>query len=187
MKLFLLSFFILITISCSKTYYYAYERHDTYSYCTIEHNTRKKQIIYRGYSYEYAFSGIGYVYISCEASTTNKNNLIFTSPLDIFYTREGSRIDNFKYIPGTVLFREDKFPPGSSIGYTEKHRKDTLELHLYNDSLFKVEPSLEQAHITWMPPYMVRVKKIDYSKFPKNVQHLDLKNPERTYSGKPSK
>ncbi|MBC9934829.1 hypothetical protein [Chitinophaga qingshengii] len=176
------AFLFLISMglaSCSKTCYYAFTGGDDYAYCTIEYNPKKKTTIYRGYATDYSFSRIGYLYIKSKDNVSRKKELVITRPMEIYYTTDGLDVDHFDYLPDCQTPLKDT-PQGAFISYAEEYRKDTLDLMPHNNTpFFETEPCYKRLGLRWMPPYMVPVKKIDYSRFPKQVQHLHLKDPAR--------
>lgn len=172
----------LFLISCSKSTYYAYEYRDEinhhYSYCTLE-LTRKQEIIYRGRSdkyYEYPNKNL-YIYIYSDkyASEINEKYISFARNYsNLFYIRD---ILNPTYNATAInIFGESpKF-----IEYA-KIKADSIT-HSNNENFLeyaKKEYGLYMAGIKWFPPYMVKVDKIDYTKFGKEIQHLNLKNPRK--------
>ncbi|PAM93788.1 hypothetical protein B4N84_16070 [Flavobacterium sp. IR1] len=67
----------------------------------------------------------------------------------------------------------------SSISY-HKDKNDTIVSNANNDfEYLKEGHGFEKDGIKWFPPYMIKVDKIDYSKFRKDNQHLNLKNPKK--------
>ena len=84
-----------------------------------------------------------------------------------------------KYKFGLLDFASN---PGYSVLY-HIEENDTI----FNDArdarndfeYLKEGRGFKENGIKWFPPYMVKVDKIDYSKFPKSIQHLNLKNPRK--------
>jgi hypothetical protein len=180
---------ILITvffsfISCGKSIYYAYEdigknySGESYikSYCTIE-VTRKKEVIYRATSSNYWMN---------DYKKSNKFVYLYSYNDDDF-----PNIDNESFSFSNILLEMyyiKNHPPNYRIGFVKniypskvyidfiKKGKDSLKSEYYLNDLPK-ENSFEEAGINWFPPYMVKIDKIDYLKFPKEIQHMNLKNP----------
>jgi hypothetical protein len=92
---------------------------------------------------------------------------------ELFYIRN---IQN-PYYTHTAI---NVFGKASFIGF-EKSKTDTIKGQNRESFLeyTKDEPSLEEAGIKWFPPYMIKVNKIDYTKFYKSVQHMNLKDPRK--------
>ncbi|WP_281309422.1 hypothetical protein [Flavobacterium flavigenum] len=181
MKKIILIALYLGVLSCGKSIYYVYDTskdEDHYSYCTLE-ITSKKEIIYRAASYKYwALSDPrnSYIYIYSDKSATdiNENHYSFVSGIsDISYIR--SRYEpEFKHF---FIHFVDK--PGYSVLY-RRGVSDTIYSTADNDfEYLKEGQGFKENGIKWFPPYMVKVDKIDYTKFGKKIQHLNLNSPKR--------
>lgn len=182
MKKIILILLVLSMTSCGKSIYYVYDYDTKYhtNYCTLE-ITRKKEIIYRASSDEYwsrsyPFSNL-YIYIYSDKYATDIDR------------------DYYRFVSGTseLHFIKNEFEP--------KYRRSILNLEsvtvpsvMYrideNDTIFNVTRNNDFEHlkkvsgykengVLWFPPYMVKVDKIDYTKFGKEIQHLNLKNPRK--------
>ena len=175
-------FLILICISllsCGKSVYYVYDQSeykDHYSYCTLE-ITRKNEIIYRAASYKYWYLSYPvsnvflYLYSNkYETDVTEKYYRFVAPSADISYVKNGykSKFNHF-----FITFDE----PEKSIYYSRKSN-DTIYGTTDFDYIKNVY-SFKEHGINWFPPYMVKVDKIDYTKFGSKIQHLNLKNPKR--------
>lgn len=182
-KLFLLVFFFSL-LSCSKSIYYAYYEKDINhpSYCTLE-ITKKKEIIYRASSYEYSsqsypFDNL-YIYIYSDKYATNidENYYSFVSggTSDIVYIK-----NEFKPKFSSFFLFFDYYKPGYSISYF-RDGNDTIFSTARNDFEYLKTKGIgfKEHGIKWFPPYMVKVDKIDYTKFKKSVQHMNLKDPRK--------
>jgi hypothetical protein len=79
------------------------------------------------------------------------------------------------YVLSPVLMNiTDQNLDGTRFSY-QKSEDGSLELYhgvKYNSM------SLSMG-LNWVPERMYKVKKIDYSKFDKDIQHLNLKNPKK--------
>ena len=193
-KLIVYSLLFLLSSSCSRSMYYAYE--GEHSYCTIEAIPKRKlwwllgrrfdQVIYRATSKEhYDTTRIMNEYLNWkERRSKKKDNIyIYIKNSSFFYdiyeeiAVEGSF--DFFYIERNNLYRYDfclalsEDVPNYALYIT---KKDSL-LADYIDYLDE-QHCFTQQGIDWFPPYFVRVKKIDYSKFNvPEVKYKYLKNP----------
>ena len=67
------------------------------------------------------------------------------------------------------------------MGYTKKG-KDTIITNINTErdlQYFQNDIALKKSGFKWYPSYMVKVDKIDYSRFPKSIQHMNLKDPRK--------
>lgn len=182
MKKIFLILLVLSMTSCGKSIYYVYDYDTKYhtNYCTLE-ITRKKEIIYRAssdeyWSQSYPFSNL-YIYIYSDKYATDitKNHYSFVSGIADLILVENEFKPKFKN--AFVVTFIDK--PGYSILY-KKEGNDTIFNVADNDfEYLKEGRGFKENGIKWFPPYMVKVDKIDYTKFPKSIQHLNLKNPRK--------
>lgn len=167
---------IFIFSSCAKSNYYAYENRESNSYCTIE-VTRQKEFIYRASSSNYWNKGSKksnkFIYMSSmkniDFTKINNDDVSFLNNfLEIYY------INNFppRYKFGAI---ENTFPNKIYINFLKKDN-DSLKSEYYIKDLPK-QNSLDEAGVNWFPPYMLKVNKINYLKFPKEIQHMNLKDP----------
>ena len=179
MKNTILIVMIFIFLSCGKSVYYVYDdlaNKDYPSYCALE-ITKKKEIIYRGSSYKYwshshPQSNIFiYIYSDKNATDITKNHYRFVSGTSQLYLIE-NKIKP-KYI-GRVLNLENNVIP--SVFYSIEENDKIVNSEENFEYLKKVDGFKENG-VLWFPPYMVKIDKIDYKKFGKEIQHLNLKNP----------
>lgn len=213
MKKYVLLSGILVCIlfaSCNKSIYYAWEGGEG-SYCTLE--VKKHQVIYRGTTSLLLQSWFGptYIYLYGNEEPIYGDNferkVVF---IDINTVEARYCVLENRYV-GEVPppFRMGGFEstldlfnnPDKRIAYVkEKDNPDTLYLAgggLINDdysrhlesSYINVQDSvLKSKGIVWFPPEMHRVKEIDYKKFGKRLQYINLKDPWKgTTNGNPKK
>ena len=157
MKLFIQSFFLLfILTSCHRSTYYAYVEPNMY--ITVE-LTKSNNVILRGganlnYPQDIKFLHIfssqtaldnSYIGIGKNFALHYINNSLETVPCFSF---KDINIDNL-YLDYSHI------------------TKDSLVLikHSQKNILFLNEPCFEKTGLTWFPPYLKKVKKIDYDKF----------------------
>jgi hypothetical protein len=154
----------LFLVSCSKSAYYAFQDNSTYSYCTIE-VTKKKEVIYRASSLNY-FNKSCFVYISSLNDNYYKNinndTIGLENPhLEMFYIGTEYPI-KYKF----ELVRNGNPELNKLYISFIKVKNDTIKTQYYLNNLVK-ETSLQKAGVKWFPPYLIKVDKIDYSKFQK--------------------
>lgn len=166
-------------MSCGKSTYYVYDVCDInkYNYCTLE-VTRKNEVIYRATSDFYLLNNNLYVYIYSgkTSSIVNQDFISFAcNQADLYYIKNS---DNINYINLPInAFGDNK----GAMGYTKKG-KDTITTNINTNrdlEYFQNDIALKESGFKWYPSYMVKVDKIDYSRFPKEIQHLNLKNPRK--------
>ncbi len=185
-QLFFLLFIIFSVASCSKSTFYAYEKNG--DYCTLE-VTKTNDVIYRAYygnNYNKEYTG--------EYRPTQE---FITSNIYIYIYSLDGRVEEYISIESEFdmyLLRvdEDKFDScfydildkkDSDITYVKKG-KDSLDLlwtpNIKRDLL--KEACYKENNITWFPPYLNRIAKINYKKFKQaNIAIKDLKNPKKKY------
>lgn len=181
MKGIILIVLCFIILSCNRSIYYVYDitnDEDHYSYCTLE-ITGKKEIVYRAVSYKYwnlSNARNSYVYIYSDKSSTdvNDNHYSFVTGIsDISYIRSGYEPE-FKHF---FVHFVDK--PGYSVLY-RREISDTIYSTADNGFEYLNEgQGFKENGIKWFPPYMVKIDKINYEKFGKKNQHLNLKKPSK--------
>jgi hypothetical protein len=180
---------IFYLTSCSRSIYYAYEYEDqdNISYCTIE-VTKKKEIIYRAYSseywkYNYPINNL-YVYIHSgnKSSTVSDESIHFVCNIsDVAYIKNSF---NTEYEKCLANFLESF---GCPIGY-RINKSDTITKWNYPEAEDFPKYTkgdiclLKEVGIKWFPPYMVKVNEIDYKKISNLVQHMNLKDPTKSYN-----
>ena len=166
-------------ISCGKSTYYVYDVCDInrYNYCTLE-ITSKNEVIYRATSDSYSLNNIIYTYIysAKKSSIVNEDFISFAcNQADFYYIKNSN---NFNYINLPInVFGENK----GAMGYTKKG-KDTIITNINTErdlQYFQNDIALKKSGFKWYPSYMVKVDKIDYSRFPKSIQHMNLKDPRK--------
>jgi hypothetical protein len=183
MKKIILILLVFILISCAKSTYYAYEykHNDYYNYCTLE-ITEKKEVIYRAsadyyQSRSYPYSNLYiYIYSDKDATDVNKNHYSFVSGFSELYLIKTDLKPKLEH-----RFLDFGNKPGYSVLYRiDDEIKDTIFSTADNDfEYLKEGTGFETNGIKWFPPYMVKIDKIDYTKFHKSIQHLNLKNPKK--------
>ena len=173
----------LVFLSCGKSMYYAYEITDKNysSYCTLE-ITSKKEIIYRGSSYKYLSDSYPYsneyiyIHLYGDQSATDINdwrNSFVHGIADLWIIKKDlkpkleQRLIDFVY------------KPDYSVLYKKTESDTIISVANNNFEYLKEGRGFETNGIKWFPPYMVKIDKIDYAKFGKSIQHLNLKNPRQ--------
>ncbi|WP_438710665.1 hypothetical protein ACSTS3_18095 [Aquimarina muelleri] len=149
----------LFLSSCSRSIYYAFEEEGTY--CTFEVN--KKEIIYRAVSEKHyklnSYPTKDYVYInSANGWYKYKEPRINRAALLLYIEKINSDIGNM-CITSSLSPNDNSF-----LSYIETEKKDSLKLLLW-ERLLNKEPCFTEHKITWFPPYLKKIKKIDYKKF----------------------
>ncbi|PDS22403.1 hypothetical protein B0A78_12025 [Flavobacterium columnare NBRC 100251 = ATCC 23463] len=208
----LLTFSILL--SCGKSTYYVYEKYKydpdfriNYldSYCALE-ITPKKEVIFRGTSNEYYIynkpttyfddnsSSYIYIYSDKEATWIDEYGIYFCQrPSECFYfSPDVYEIETEKYKFQSISINDYYNAKNWNkqyikYGFDEKN-KDSLVLSKTNNVIdfIKSEVAFRSANIPWFPPYLVKVKKIDYNKFKRKCRRLKyahFKDP-RKFGGK---
>lgn len=208
----LLTFSILF--SCSKSTYYVFEEYNydpdfrinyLHSYCALE-ITPKKEVIFRGASNEY------YIYNKPNThSNSNSSSYIFIhsdkeasyiSEYGVDFCRRQS--DCYYFSPDIYQINTEKYKFRFSIinnifnaknwdkeyiSYMYKDTKTDTLFALNNNMMkkfIKEDEDLKDANIPWFPPYLVKVKKIDYNKFKEKssrLKYAHFKDP-RKFAGK---
>ncbi len=170
-KIIFLIVILLINVSCSRSVYYAYEKDGTYA--TLELTKDNNDIIYRAKSKEY-YSEKKYIY---------------------FESRNNSRSDQNVHTIGFFILKYIKENEEFMACFANSNNKgvlnDYLEYYAENDSIFlkknsklnknfDSEPCFKKTGITWFPPYLKKIKKIDYKKFklPYKKKYLRTMNPK---------
>ncbi|WP_444622887.1 hypothetical protein [Flavobacterium columnare] len=208
----LLTFMTLI--ACGKSTYYVYEKYKydpdfrvNYldSYCALE-ITPKKEVIFRGSSSRYIIkdkkstyfddnsSEYIYIYSDKEATWIDEYGIYFCQrPSECFYfSPDVYEIETEKYKFQSISINDYYNAKNWNkqyikYGFDEKN-KDSLVLSKTNNVIdfIKSEVAFRSANIPWFPPYLVKVKKIDYNKFKRKCRRLKythFKDP-RKFAGK---
>ncbi|MET3047567.1 hypothetical protein V8245_14410 [Flavobacterium columnare] len=208
----LLTFMTLI--ACGKSTYYVYEKYKydpdfrvnyLHSYCALE-ITPKKEVIFRGASNEYYIynkkttyfddnsSSYIYIYSDKEATWIDEYGIYFCQrPSECFYfSPDVYEIETEKYKFQSISINDYYNAKNWNkqyikYGFDEKN-KDSLVLSKTNNVIdfIKSEVAFRSANIPWFPPYLVKVKKIDYNKFKRKCRRLKythFKDP-RKFAGK---
>ncbi|WP_421497662.1 hypothetical protein [Flavobacterium columnare] len=208
----LLTFMTLI--ACGKSTYYVYEKYKydpdfrvnyLHSYCALE-ITPKKEVIFRGTSNEYyiynkpntysSSNSSSYIFIHSdkEATIIGEYGIYFCQrPSECFYfSPDVYEIETEKYKFQSISINDYYNAKNWNkqyikYGFDEKN-KDSLVLSKTNNVIdfIKSEVAFRSANIPWFPPYLVKVKKIDYNKFKRKCRRLKythFKDP-RKFAGK---
>jgi len=168
---------LFICVSCSSVQYY--ESNDGNNiYSTLEVN--KNTIIYRseGSSLLEVPERASFVYLKVVNNSRNGE-----------YLSLQRGIEKFIYLPITGQLKLGQFEeciPDISVEDKGKliysyENKDTITIHNSEPPIkmnYAFESGCLSGIMSRLPSTMVRVKKIDYSKFAKDIQKYDLKNPE---------
>ncbi|OOB81614.1 hypothetical protein BZL53_14550, partial [Flavobacterium columnare] len=194
----LLTFMTLI--ACGKSTYYVYEKYKydpdfrvnyLHSYCALE-ITPKKEVIFRGASNEYYIydkqttyfddnsSEYIYIYSDKEASYISEYGIDFCrrpSYCD-YFSPSVYEVETNKYVfkPGPINeFYNSKNWDKEYISYMYRDAKTDTLFALNNNMMknfIKEDIGFKYANIPWFPPYLVKVKKIDYNKFKRKCRRL---------------
>ncbi|MET3047403.1 hypothetical protein V8245_14455 [Flavobacterium columnare] len=208
----LLTFSILL--SCGKSTYYVYEKYKydpdfriNYldSYCALE-ITPKKEVIFRGSSSRYIIkdkkntyfddNSSEYIYIYSDKEATNigeygilfcrkSSECFYFSPTDIQINTNEFR---FKSVDINDFYNIKNWNKQYVMYSYDEKNKDSIILSKANSvsNFIKNDTGLKYANIPWFPPYLVKVKKIDYNKFKEQCSRLKyahFKDP-RKFGGK---
>ncbi len=151
MKKIICLFILVALFSCnSHKVFYAYEDNKTNTYAVLELSNKHYNV-----KYKYASDNFDYKYLEISGIKSYIDDIGVPSFLEL------SVIDNNNNLDGCV----DLDTPKSFIYSLDKpeHNKIILE------SKGAVN-CLDKFNLTWFPPYMTKVKKIDYSKFPEDIR-----------------
>jgi len=153
MKKLLLLFIISSLFSCKSGYiYYAYENLETKTYAILQISKKGTNIQYKSASEIYPDK---YIYIYGTRPYIRNNQYIkFNSFYDLTFITSTNKLDacpNFDDNDREILV------------YLKEDDRIVFEKNK-NMKCFK------ERHIYWFPPYMTKVKKIDYTKFPKDIR-----------------
>lgn len=178
---------LLITASCSRTLYYAYDEDGSRTgypegYCTFE--IKGQDVVYRGYSYVYQNPDAtpyspSFIYIEGKKEKNSVSpvkmdawrlmtKFIILQDLENY----GSNNDNTVSIYTIPL---DEISP-NNLYYSTTINPDSV-VNTGNDKLkFRGIGSID-----WFPPYVKRVKKIDYDRYTRtDTKNINYKDPEKT-------
>ena len=177
-------FYILFSftcLSCSTVKYY--ESNDYQCYSALE--VRGNKIIYRsdGRDLLEVPERASFVYLKAVNDSRRGG-----------YLSLSRGIKKFIYLPITVQLGftgEDQFEEcnlefasdedNGKLAYSYYKNEDTITIHNSEPPIrmdYAFESVCFSGIMSRLPSTMVRVKKIDYSKFAKDIQKYDLKNPE---------
>lgn len=205
----LLSFTILV--SCGKSTYYVYEEYNynpdfrqnyLYSYCALE-ITSKKEVIFRGASRRYDiidkkityFDGntSEYVYIYCdkESSLIDNYGIYFCRRPSVchYFSLDYAQVNKNKYEFKDAVINDFNHWENQYIEYKYNEKnKDSIVLSKTQDviNFIKNDTGFRHANIPWFPPYLIKVKRIEYDNFKKKCSSLkesQFKDP-RKFLGK---
>lgn len=175
----------MMLVSCGKSTYYAFEEYDRYSvsnspnlysYCTLE-ITPKKEAIFRGFSGRYLsrkkegghydITDYIHIYSNKKATRIAKYGISFcqNSSECKFLLRDNQEKE---YNDFKVTKINDLRLRSESILYTYRNKKKDTIFALDDDMMknfIKSDKGFNDANIPWFPPYLVKIKKIDYNKF----------------------
>ena len=150
---------LLFLSSCSRSIYYAFEEEGTY--CTLEEK-KNGDAIYRAVSKKHYFterSGFQeYLYIY-SPSSSKKSYLGIGDNFLLVEITNAERHEGDMCTSSVEINEYDNF-----IHYSKKNR-DSLGLLTNLKTELAKEPCFIKHKITWFPPYLKKVKKIDYKKF----------------------
>ena len=150
---------LLFLSSCSRSIYYAFEEKGTY--CTLEEK-KNGEVIYRAVSKEhYNIESSGfkeYLYVH----SPNSANTIYIGIGTGFVFRF---VQNIKLDIEDMCFSKSEYIPNKSLVHYSREGKDSLDLLTNLKTELAKEPCFAEHKITWFPPYLKKIKKIDYKKF----------------------
>ncbi|MEN7551824.1 hypothetical protein AAG747_28165 [Rapidithrix thailandica] len=174
--------------------FYAYE--DEHSYCTLEINMKKnghyRYLTYRGMSkthYDTVQAPVTGVLEPLSEHPRKNNLFIYVKGKEVAtenYTGFDNVIHGFYYMKRKRGFKFDlcfPLPVDNKRGLGERY---VLYERVTHDSLAMIVNELMEQQcfqylgIDWFPPYLKRVKEIDYDKFQlPQVKNKHLKNPTK--------
>ena len=152
MKRLLLLFIVTIVCSCKgNKVFYEYEDVETKTYAVLEISKKSKEVNYRALSDNY----------SNNFNQINGNKSILGEDIGINYFFDLFMIDNNLKLKTCADF------DGGKVMVYNKNENDTI--FLIKDKSEKIK-CLEEYDITWFPPYMKKVDRINYDKFPEDIR-----------------
>ena len=166
---------LIIFTSCHRSTYYVYEQGDTYA--TIE-ITKDNEFIYRAKSVAHYLHSDFKKYFYLNSNNVDNFSKQFLSIGEGFIINFIGDNDYIGYCSSKVT---SNFLFTSYLTYI-KNDKDSIHLlwskKIKNNLLN--EPCFKKTGLTWFPPYLKRIKKIDYSKFnlPYKKKYLETMNPK---------
>ncbi|WP_438710670.1 hypothetical protein ACSTS3_18120 [Aquimarina muelleri] len=151
---------LLFLSSCSRSIYYAFEKEGTY--CTLEEK-KNGTVIYRAVSkekYNIHSSGlIEYLYIE----SIDSSNDFFAGISGSFFLK---LINSIEVKSEEICFSNIELSIDEFIVHYSKINKDSLDFLSDNlDVRLQKNNCFAKHKITWFPPYLKKIKKIDYKKF----------------------
>lgn len=165
--------------SCQRHLYYIYDTEN--EYCTLEINKKTEEMRYRASAYHHY--GVPFVYLSNEGRSKSRfrNN--------DYFLKEGGSCLKFYTLHGLDyidVIEAEEYCVLSDISFFSKcpylrQGKDTLILSygITQDGFGTGCNTYDVITFNWLPPYLVKAKKIDYKKFYPEVHKFDLKNYRR--------
>jgi len=167
---------LFICVSCSTVKYYESNGYKRYSALEVHKDT----IIYRSDGRDLLEVPERASFVYLKAVTDNNKEYISLS----------SGIKKFIYLPITRQLELGQFEE-CTLEFVSKEDSGKLFYYYKNKdtiSIYDSEPPIKMNYafetgclsgiMSRLPSTMVRVKKINYSKFAKDIQKYDLKNPE---------
>ena len=151
---------LLFLSSCSRSIYYAFEEEGTY--CTLEEK-KNGTVIYRAISKEhYTESSTMKEYIHIESYNSSHED--YTGIGMSFILRYINHVDSHNI--GICTTTDNYSLTDNYIHYSKSEHTDSIPFlkGKYLEEIEK-EPCFTEHKITWFPPYLKKVKKIDYKKF----------------------
>ncbi|MDN3694344.1 hypothetical protein QWZ06_19675 [Chryseobacterium tructae] len=177
MKKIFFIFLLLTIVSCSSVKYYEYYYNDNlseinskYVYSTLE--VHKDKAIYRAFDNGYVYKEkepVSFIYIETEKISDLDYIPLWKASKFYYYTDENQK----KVIDYTLLSETDIKLLGGYFKENNVYRKENKkpeDYHFDNSNLNRI--SIE------FPSELKRVKKIDYSKFPKTIKKINPENPD---------
>ena len=153
MKRLLLLIFVIVVFGCkSNKIFYEYEDVGTKTYAILEISEKGKQVDYLSVSNSYSNR-----FICLEG---NKSR-IYLDDIGVNYFLGMSIID-FEFNLTSCF----DFDGGQALIYYQDEKENNKIIFKKSDKI----KCLETHDITWFPPYMKKVDKIDYNKFPEEIR-----------------
>jgi hypothetical protein len=168
---------LLTMISCSPIKYYAYYYNDNlaeinarYAYCTLE--VHKNKTIYRAFYNDYVCKEkepISFLYIETEKMADVDYIPLWKASKIYYYVNENQKkVGDYALLSNADIKLIGGYFRENNTYRRENRRPEDYHFNDYN---------LNQI-VIWFPSELKRVKKIDYTKFPKAIQKLNLVNPD---------
>ena len=190
--LLIIGLFISVFISCNRATYYAWENNEG-DYCTLE--VKRYKTIYRASAfYDYTDDNI-YLYVEDEKDRDLDRDNFLTDRVEIDFSnlvklskltvaesqKEHPDLSCKVLTDGFDLWK--KYEKDRKITFDKSESQDTIYLRSsdiieFDDKYGIVKDSyLQKEGIMKFPQRMYKIKRVNYHKFPRQIQKLNLKYP----------